>query len=191
MDLRVDFRSKIPLSEQIYAGLLHWITLENHFADEQLPTVRELADQIQVNFNTVARVYRRLDQEGMISTQQGRGTFIIPHGENHPGPQALSSDSFLNGIEKYIQDEANLSKVDKTTLWKLIQQRADRYLASSGRMKRHKLNKVSRRARPHFLRWDPVTNRAARHLNKNRRNISNKKRQETLLFHVKHRAGET
>ena len=45
---------------------------------EQLPTVRDLARQLKVNFNTVARAYRILDQAGIINTQHGRGTYILP-----------------------------------------------------------------------------------------------------------------
>jgi GntR family transcriptional regulator len=41
----------------------------------QLPTVRALAEELRVNFNTVARAYRILDEARIISTQQGRGTF--------------------------------------------------------------------------------------------------------------------
>lgn len=46
-------------------------------AGEQLPTVRQLADELGVNFNTVARAYRLLDGEGWISTQHGRGSFVL------------------------------------------------------------------------------------------------------------------
>ena len=44
---------------------------------DQLPTVRALASELRVNFNTVARSYRLLDEAGIISTQQGRGTYIL------------------------------------------------------------------------------------------------------------------
>ena len=43
---------------------------------DQFPTVRALAQELRVNFNTVARAYRILDEEHIISTQQGRGTYI-------------------------------------------------------------------------------------------------------------------
>ncbi|OJX48202.1 MAG: hypothetical protein BGO78_13095 [Chloroflexi bacterium 44-23] len=46
--------------------------------EDQLPTVRQLAKELKVNFNTVARAYRLLDEAGIISTQQGRGTYILP-----------------------------------------------------------------------------------------------------------------
>ena len=43
---------------------------------DQLPTVRQLATELRINFNTVARAYRLLDEAGLISTQRGRGTYI-------------------------------------------------------------------------------------------------------------------
>ena len=43
---------------------------------DQLPTVREVAAELRINFNTVARGYRLLHDEGIISTQQGRGTYV-------------------------------------------------------------------------------------------------------------------
>jgi len=41
-----------------------------------MPTVRELAEVLQVHFNTVARAYRQLEKEGWLSTRPGRGTFV-------------------------------------------------------------------------------------------------------------------
>jgi len=44
---------------------------------QQLPTVRRQAAELGVNFNTVARAYRMLDEAGGISTQHGRGTYVL------------------------------------------------------------------------------------------------------------------
>ena len=44
---------------------------------DRLPPVRQLADELKVNFNTVARAYRLLDEAGAISTQHGRGTYLL------------------------------------------------------------------------------------------------------------------
>ena len=41
-----------------------------------MPTVRQLADRLEVHFNTVARAYRQLEKEGWLSTRPGRGTFV-------------------------------------------------------------------------------------------------------------------
>jgi DNA-binding transcriptional regulator YhcF (GntR family) len=169
MNLQVDFRSKIPLSEQIYAGLLRWITTEIHSSDEQLPTVRELADQIQVNFNTVARVYRRLDLEGWISTQQGRGTYIMPRSQEQAVAQGFSEEVFLTGVEKYIEDEASHFKIVKQELWKLLQRHAGQHLGSQPIVKQNTPGKTNLHARPHFLKWDPFIGPGSRKENKYRR----------------------
>ena len=68
--ITVDNRSLKDISkpEKFSRPISHW-------------TARELADELDVNFNTVARAYRMLDETGSISTQQGRGTFVTEPGE--------------------------------------------------------------------------------------------------------------
>ncbi len=77
MDIQVDFQSSIPLYEQIAHRVLTLIESGELQAGDQLPTTRELAVELGVNFNTVARAYRMLDQGCVITTQQGRGTYIL------------------------------------------------------------------------------------------------------------------
>jgi GntR family transcriptional regulator len=45
---------------------------------EQLPTVRTLAVELQVNLNTVAKAYKELEIRGVLTTQQGSGTYVAP-----------------------------------------------------------------------------------------------------------------
>ena len=77
MEIEVEFQSGIPLYEQIVQQLRDLIEEGVLAPGNQLPTTRELAVKLGINFNTVARAYRFLDQEGLISTQPGRGTFIL------------------------------------------------------------------------------------------------------------------
>ena len=77
MDIQVDFQSGIALYEQIAHRILMLIENDQLLAGDQLPTTRELAVELGVNFNTVARAYRMLDQGCVITTQQGRGTYIL------------------------------------------------------------------------------------------------------------------
>lgn len=77
MDIVVEFQSGIPLVDQIVQQLQILIKEGVLANGDQLPTTRQLAVQLGINFNTVARAYRLLDQEGLISTQPGRGTFVI------------------------------------------------------------------------------------------------------------------
>ena len=77
MAIEVEFQSGIPLYEQIVHQIRALIKEGVLAPAEQLPTTRQLAIILGINFNTVARAYRLLDQEGLISTQPGRGTFVL------------------------------------------------------------------------------------------------------------------
>ncbi len=74
--LQIDFRSGLPIYTQIVNQLQAQVAAGALKPGDQLPTVRALAEELRVNFNTVARAYRILDEARIISTQQGRGTYI-------------------------------------------------------------------------------------------------------------------
>lgn len=74
--LQIDFRSGLPIYTQIVNQIQSQIASGIINPGDQLPTVRALAEELRVNFNTVARAYRILDEARIISTQQGRGTYI-------------------------------------------------------------------------------------------------------------------
>ena len=76
-ELHLDFRSGDPIYEQLASQIKHMIATGELQPGDQLPTVRQVAADLRVNFNTVARAYRLLDEAGMISTQHGRGTYIL------------------------------------------------------------------------------------------------------------------
>jgi GntR family transcriptional regulator len=77
MQISLDLRSGVPIYVQIMDQIKHLLAIGTLHPDDQLPTVRQLASDLRVNFNTVARAYRLLDEAGIISTQQGRGTYIL------------------------------------------------------------------------------------------------------------------
>ena len=83
--IRVDFRSDEPLFLQIARQVQELVLSGALKVGDQLPTVRELATELRVNFNTVARAYRLLDETRLISTQRGRGTYIW----EEPTPQVM------------------------------------------------------------------------------------------------------
>jgi GntR family transcriptional regulator len=75
--LRVDRRSKTPAYVQIVEQVRALTAAGRLKPGDQLPTVREMAGEAHINFNTVARAYRILDEAGLISTQHGRGTYAV------------------------------------------------------------------------------------------------------------------
>ena len=76
MKLSIDPDSSVPIYIQIEDSIHSLIAAGQIQPGEQLPTIRELAADIRVNLNTVARAYFELDREGVISTQRGKGTFV-------------------------------------------------------------------------------------------------------------------
>ena len=74
--LQIDFRAGLPIYTQIVNQVQTQVAGGVLKPGDQLPTVRALAEELRVNFNTIARAYRILDEARIISTQQGRGTYI-------------------------------------------------------------------------------------------------------------------
>jgi GntR family transcriptional regulator len=74
--MRVDASSFVPIYEQIKKEVVRLVATGAWRARDALPSIRDLAAELIVNPNTVARAYRELEQEGLISTQKGRGSFV-------------------------------------------------------------------------------------------------------------------
>ncbi len=74
--IKLDFRSNEPIYLQIARQVEQLVVKGELKLGDQLPTVRELATELRINFNTVGRAYRVLDETRLISTQRGRGTYI-------------------------------------------------------------------------------------------------------------------
>ena len=105
--LQIDFRSGLPIYSQIVNQVQAQVAGGILKPGDQLPTVRALAEELRVNFNTVARAYRILDEARIISTQQGRGTFII----EIPPPKVterLRRESLEALTQRYISEAMRL-----------------------------------------------------------------------------------
>jgi GntR family transcriptional regulator len=72
----IDARDATPIYAQLERGLRAAIATGRLSPGEQLPTVRQLAVELRVNANTVARVYAELERAGVIETRRGVGSFI-------------------------------------------------------------------------------------------------------------------
>jgi DNA-binding transcriptional regulator YhcF (GntR family) len=81
MKLRIDAANPAPASEQVRTQLLTGVR-EGHLPPgAKLPTVRQLADQLGIAVNTVARAYRLLEDDGIVETFGRRGSFIANQGD--------------------------------------------------------------------------------------------------------------
>ena len=76
MKLHIEPESKVPIYVQVEEQIRSFIAAGKLHPGDQLPTIRQLAADLRVNYNTIARIYLDLDRDGIISTQRGRGTFV-------------------------------------------------------------------------------------------------------------------
>ena len=73
---RLDSSTGVPFYRQIIDQVLLAVADGRLRPGTQLPTVRQLAVDLQVNLNTVAKAYREMEIRGIVQTQQGTGTFV-------------------------------------------------------------------------------------------------------------------
>jgi GntR family transcriptional regulator len=76
VEFKLDVKSGVPFHRQIVDQIRYGIASERLLPGEQLPTVREMAVQLQINPNTVRKAYSELEILGILDTQQGTGTFV-------------------------------------------------------------------------------------------------------------------
>jgi len=69
-------RSKQPLYEQLVEQLRRQIVLGGMKAGAAMPSVRQLATELGINPNTIQKAYRRMEEEGMILSIPGKGSFV-------------------------------------------------------------------------------------------------------------------
>lgn len=77
----LDLRSRKPIYEQLVDKLKELIINEVLQPDEQLPSVRTLAQQLTINPNTIQKAYRELEMNGFIYSIKGKGSFVNPNNQ--------------------------------------------------------------------------------------------------------------
>jgi GntR family transcriptional regulator len=76
IDFRLDIKSGVPFYRQIVDQIRYAIASRQLLPGEQLPTIRDLAVQLEINPNTARKAYSELEILGVLDTQQGTGTFV-------------------------------------------------------------------------------------------------------------------
>jgi GntR family transcriptional regulator len=116
----VDSSSPTPIYAQLERSIRGAIATGELEPGAQLPTVRQLAVDLSVNANTVARVYAQLERDGMLETRRGVGTFV----RESPSPGATRAHrerELRELIQRFVGDAALLG----FTLPELINQLRD------------------------------------------------------------------
>jgi DNA-binding transcriptional regulator YhcF (GntR family) len=89
--LEISLDSPVPLGDQLVAGFRQLIASGTLKPGDELPPVRQLAADLGVNLNTVARAYRELEAAGLAIAARGRGTRVTATREAAPGTAASTT----------------------------------------------------------------------------------------------------
>lgn len=93
----LDIRSRKPIYEQLMDNIKESIIAEILKADEKLPSVRALSQELTVNPNTIQKAYRELEREGYLYSANRKGYFVAPI-------EHVDSNEKLNELKKQCQD---------------------------------------------------------------------------------------
>ena len=92
-DAAIDRDAEVPIGTQLAWALRTRIRDGRFKPSQRLPGLRELAEAIGVNVNTVRAVYQRLEHEGLIDSKQGSGTFVAPTRQRPSAVGTIAADA--------------------------------------------------------------------------------------------------
>lgn len=122
MQLRISDQDGVPIYVQVVRQIKYLISSGRLAAGAQLPPVRKLAEQLLINPNTVARAYRELEGDGLVTSRQGAGVFVA----DGVSPLARREQQRLLAERiDVLLTEARHMKVDVEALIEMIRRRSD------------------------------------------------------------------
>ncbi len=105
--LTVDPRSGVPIYLQVIEQVKRSVALGILSEGEQLPTVKQLALDLTINPNTVAKAYRELERDGVIETSPGRGSFVKKNGVAETS-SAAATDVARDVLESAVREAKSI-----------------------------------------------------------------------------------
>jgi GntR family transcriptional regulator len=115
MQIKIDNASDRPVYQQIIDQVKRDIAIGRLGRDEKLPTVRQLAGQLAINPNTIAKAYQQLEREGIITTRPGSGAFVANLGSDLSG--SVKKKLISEDLERAVVDAFHM-QIDSQTLLK-------------------------------------------------------------------------
>jgi GntR family transcriptional regulator len=120
MEIHIATSSPEPVYEQIVRQVQHGVAEGALKPGDALPTVRQLADDLQINRNTVARAYKLLEDRGVLITAGRRGTFVrdeAPH-EVHRAKSGQAERAMRQTVSMLLGE--GMTRAEVSTLFKNV-----------------------------------------------------------------------
>ena len=118
MRIIVSNRSGVPIYEQIKEQIKTAVFSGELQEDDMLPSIRQLARDLKISVITTTRAYSDLEQEGFISTVQGKGCFILPRNKE------LARENAMHKMENGLSEAIAAAKVENITKEEVIERLA-------------------------------------------------------------------
>lgn len=96
IQITIDADSGIPIWLQLRNRLVYLISSGRFQTGDKLPTVRDLAVTLGINYNTVSKVYQDIERDGYIASFRGRGTFVSDKYLENEGSAENEADSLVD-----------------------------------------------------------------------------------------------
>ena len=117
LDINLDYQSRIPIYEQIVNNIEKYVAVGILREKSQIPSIRELANNLGINPNTVKKAYDILENRGVIMTISTKGTFIS---NNTKMVLENKIDKEINMIKDKIRELENMG-ISKKEIMKMIE----------------------------------------------------------------------
>ncbi len=117
--ITIDYKSRVPIYDQITGGIIRLKSLGVLKAGDKLPSVRALAIDLGINPNTVQRAYNILETDGVIYSVAGKGSFISDDSKASDAILTAAKNAFMQAVEEAIRaglDAETLKALVDTTL---------------------------------------------------------------------------
>lgn len=121
--ITIDLSSPVPIVEQLRGEVRHAIASGLLRPGDPLPTVRQLAADLGINLNTVARAYRLLESDGLVTSIRGRGS-IVRSAREAPEIAARSLKQRIGQTIRALVADARLAGLDRGELEALFIEQA-------------------------------------------------------------------
>lgn len=124
MQFNIDNSSGRPVFQQLIDQVKRDVALGRLIKDEKLPTVRQLAQQLAINPNTIAKAYRQLEQDGIIVTKAGAGAFIANLDSNLS--RTVRKKLICDELERIVVEAFHM-QIDKPTLSEWFEKTVEKF----------------------------------------------------------------
>jgi GntR family transcriptional regulator len=122
----IDPRSGVPIYLQLIDQVKRSVAVGVLAAGEQLPTVKQLAVDLTINPNTVARAYRDLERDEVIETAPGRGSFVRANGRGGSNSRKAMSDIAIDSLNQSIREAKSIG-LSRSEVLALVATTLDRW----------------------------------------------------------------